>query len=242
MEKIRQAAQWIKESDNIVFFGGAGTSTKSGIPDFRSEDGLYSRDDIPGEVALSRGYMEEHPDAFSHRYKNQLIFPDARPNVLHEVLVEWEKRGKLRAVITQNIDNMHQKAGSVNVIELHGNLSDHICVRCGEEYDLDYALQFEHSAVCEACGGFVRPQVTLFGEMLPEGAFERAVEAVQKADVMIVAGTSLVVYPAAGLLQYYEGDRLILMNRDATPMDSRANLIFREDIGEVLDKINRESQ
>lgn len=240
MNNIQKAGTWIKETDHLVFFGGAGTSTKSGIPDFRSKDGIYTKriaEDLPGEVALSRTFLEEQPDEFSWRYKNHRIFPDAKPTILHRVLVEWENEGKLKAIITQNIDNMHQRAGSRHVIELHGNLSDHACVECGAEYDLAYALRFEKSAACEKCGGFVRPLVTLFGEMLPEGAFENAVRAVEDADVLIVAGTSLVVYPAAGLLQYYRGNKLILINQQETPMDSMADLVFREDIGEVLEQI-----
>lgn len=241
MNRIRQAQQWIGQTENLVFFGGAGTSTRSGIPDFRSKDGLYSRqqeDGLSPEYVLSHEYLTEQPDAFSARYKRNLIVRDAVPTKLHEVLVKWERQGILQAIITQNIDRLHQRAGSEQVIELHGNLSDHICTKCGTRYDLDYALQFEGAASCEACGGFVRPMVTLYGEALPEGAYEQAARAVEQAEVLIVAGTSLVVYPAAGLLQYYRGDKLILINQQETPMDTLADLVFREDIGDVLSQID----
>lgn len=237
MDRYQKASDWIRDAKRIVFFGGAGTSTASGIPDFRSETGLYSQKSeefISPEYALSAEFLRADPDHFSRYYKKNLVFPDAKPSVLHEVLVRWEREGKLLAVITQNIDRLHQNAGSKNVIELHGNLSDHYCVSCGKTYDVDYALQFEGKAVCEACGGFVRPDVTLYGEMLPEGAAERAVEALRDADVLIVAGTSLVVYPAAGFIRYYRGDKFILINKQETPMDSHADLIFRDDIGQVL--------
>lgn len=245
MNDISTAAQWIKETDNIVFFGGAGTSTKSGVPDFRSEDGLYNTakdQTIAPEYALSAQYLHEDPDAFSHFYKNHLIYPDAQPTILHEMLVKWEREGKLKAVITQNIDNLHQNAGSEKVIELHGNLSDHVCTKCGREYDLSYAMRFEKAAACEACGGLVRPVVTLYGESLPMGAFEEAARCIAEADVLIVAGTSLVVYPAAGLLQYYRKDKLILINQQQTPMDGMANLLFREDIGQTLAQIDKGAQ
>ncbi|NLK58333.1 MAG: NAD-dependent protein deacylase [Tissierellia bacterium] len=244
VDKIAQAREWIQHTDNIVFFGGAGTSTESGIPDFRSENGLYSRPGKAGvspEYALSHPFMVENPDDFSYLYKNNLIYPDAVPSVLHRVLVEWEEQGKLKTIITQNVDRLHQKAGSTRVIELHGNLSDHQCAQCGKRFDVDYALQFENAAICDACGGFVRPMVTLYGESLPVGAYEQAAQAVSSADVLIVAGTSLVVYPAAGLLQYYRGNKLLLINKQTTPQDKRADLVFRDDIGFVLEQISKEA-
>ena len=242
MDAIKQAQAWIKDAQHIVFFGGAGTSTQSGIPDFRSDTGLYSdAGSLSPEYALSHVFATADPDAFAEFYKQKLIYPDAKPTRLHEVLVQWEQEGKLSAVITQNIDRLHQKAGSEHVIELHGNLWDHYCASCGARYELSYALNFPSAAKCEKCGGVVRPDVTLYGEMLPEGATESAIEAIRAADVLIVAGTSLVVYPAAGLIRYYSGDKLILINRQDTPIDGRANLYFREDIGTVLDRIAEEA-
>lgn len=241
MNDYQQAREWVKEAKHIVFFGGAGTSTASGIPDFRSETGLYTtqkEEVIAPEYALSADFMRVDPDRFSRYYKKNLVFPDAKPSKLHEVLVKWEKEGKLEAIITQNIDRLHQNAGSTNVIEIHGNLSDHYCMDCEARYDLDFALQYENSAICERCGGFVRPDVTLYGEMLPDNALGNAIEALGDADLLIVAGTSLVVYPAAGLLRYFGGSRFILINKQETAADHKADLVFREDIGEVLEHIS----
>lgn len=239
---LMTARQWVEESQRIVFFGGAGTSTAAGIPDFRSEGGLYNQpreDGLSPEYMLSHEYLVEQPDAFSRGYKKNRLFQHIKPSVLHEVLVQWEKGGKLAAIITQNIDGLHQRAGSKNVIELHGNYIDHYCVECGKEYDVQFALQFEGAAACEACGGFVRPDVTLYGEMLPGDAMERALEALAHADMLIVAGTSLVVYPAAGLLRNFRGNRMVLINRQVTAYDGMAGLVFREDIGSVLDAMRR---
>ncbi len=241
MDAYKEAEQWVREAKNIVFFGGAGTSTASGIPDFRSDSGLYNQSEekaFSPEYALSNAYMEADPDGFSSYYKRNLVFPDAKPSDLHKTLVRWEKERKLLAVITQNIDRLHQEAGSENVIEIHGNLADHYCTDCEKKYPLEYAMKFEGAAICERCGGFVRPDVVLYGEILNNDALERAIDALGEADVLIVAGTSLVVYPAAGLLRFYEGDRLILINKGETPRDSQANLVFREDIGTVLNKIS----
>lgn len=243
MQKIEQAREWLNDATRIVFFGGAGTSTASGIPDFRGEDGAYTierEDKLPPEYVLSHTYLRDDPEGFSKAYKKDYVFPDKEPNTVHYVLAELEKHGKLQAIITQNIDGLHQKAGSENVLELHGNMVDHYCVSCGKQFDLDYALAFDGKATCDACGGFVRPDVVLFEEPLPNGVFEEAIRQVQNADVLIVAGTSLVVYPATGLLSYYRGDKLILINQQKTPLDSRANLIFNADIGETLKQITEE--
>ncbi len=240
MDKIKEVKKWMDDAKHLVFFGGAGTSTASGIPDFRSENGVYHKereDKLPPEFILSHTYLKQDPDGFSKSYKKEYVFPDKEPNKLHYILTELEEKGVLQAIITQNIDGLHQKAGSKNVLEIHGNMVDHYCVDCGKKFPLEYALAFEKSATCDECCGFVRPDVVLYEEMLPQGVFEEAIRQVRQADVMIVAGTSLVVYPAAGLLQYYRGNRLILINKQVTQMDSMANAVFHDDIGDILEKI-----
>ena len=230
----------IDESDNIVFFGGAGVSTESGIPDFRSENGIYSAMSEYGyrpETILSHSFFVSHPDIFFKYYKKALLYPDAKPNYAHVALAKLEMMGKLKAVITQNIDDLHQKAGSKNVLELHGTLYKNYCVKCGKKFDLDYVTKDDGITRCDKCGGIVRPDVVLYEEGLDEDVLYRAVDYINKADVLIVGGTSLAVYPAAGLINYYKGNKLVLINKTATPYDNRADLIIRENIGEIFKKI-----
>ena len=228
---------WITESSNIVFFGGAGVSTESGIPDFRSVDGLYHQKfDYPPETILSHHFFYAHTDYFYRFYREKLLAPDVEPNAAHKTLARWEREGKLRAVVTQNIDGLHQKAGSRNVFELHGSTLRSYCQSCGKFYDADYILHSDGVPHC-TCGGLIKPDVVLYEEGLDQRTLRGAIEAIGAADVLIVGGTSLTVYPAAGLIDYYTGDKLVLINRDATPYDGQANLIFRDKIGEVLSAI-----
>ena len=230
--------QVIENAKSIVFFGGAGVSTESGIPDFRSEKGLYSamtKYGAPPEELLSHDFFVKNPQIFFDYYRNNLIYGDARPNAAHMALAALEKRGLLKAVITQNIDGLHQLAGSKNIFELHGSVQKNYCTDCGARYGLAYILESEELVPrCKECGGIVRPHVVLYGEMLDDLVMEGAVEAVKRADVLIVGGTSLVVYPAAGLVDYFSGDKLVLINLSATPYDSRADLVINEPIGKAL--------
>lgn len=242
MTKMQELKEIIKNSDNIVFFGGAGVSTASGIPDFRSATGLYNRRSNTAyspEYMLSHEFLEEHPEEFSHYYKENLIYPDARPNKAHLALAKLERLGKLKAIVTQNIDSLHQMAGNTRVLELHGNLRDYYCTRCGKKYTLDEVLREKGASHCE-CGGFIRPDVVLYGEGLDQTVIMRAIEAIRAADVFVVAGTSLVVYPAAGLVNYYRGDKLIMINKEATSGDARADYVLHEDISEVMDELTRD--
>ena len=228
--------QWIKASDNIVFFGGAGVSTESGIPDFRSVDGLYNQKyDYPPETILSHTFYRKHPQEFYRFYRDKMLCLDAEPNITHYKLAELEKSGKLKGVITQNIDGLHQMAGSTNVIELHGATTRNYCEKCGKKYPADYIFESREAIPrCVECNHMIRPDVTLYGEQLPAGAYESAVEAIRKADMLIVAGTSLKVYPAAGLIDYYSGDKLVLINKSATPYDSRADILINEPLADVF--------
>ncbi len=242
MTKMQELKEIIKNSDNIVFFGGAGVSTASGIPDFRSATGLYNRRSNTAyspEYMLSHEFLEEHPEEFSRYYKENLIYPDARPNKAHLALAKLERLGKLKAIVTQNIDSLHQMAGNTRVLELHGNLRDYYCVRCGKKYTLDEVLREKGASHCD-CGGFIRPDVVLYGEGLDQTVIMRAIEAIRAADVFIVAGTSLVVYPAAGLVNYYRGDKLIMINKEPTSGDARADYVLHEDISEVMDELTRD--
>ena len=242
MTKMQELKEIIKNSDNIVFFGGAGVSTASGIPDFRSATGLYNRRSNTAyspEYMLSHEFLEEHPEEFSRYYKENLIYPDAGPNKAHLALAKLERLGKLKAIVTQNIDSLHQMAGNTCVLELHGNLRDYYCVRCGKKYTLDEVLREKGASHCD-CGGFIRPDVVLYGEGLDQTVIMRAIEAIRAADVFIVAGTSLVVYPAAGLVNYYHGDKLIMINKEATSGDARADYVLHEDISEVMDELTRD--
>ena len=236
--EIETLKTWITESDNIVFFGGAGVSTESGIPDFRSTDGLYHQKfEYPPETILSHTFFEQNPEVFFKYYKKTLLYPDAKPNDCHKALARLEEMGKLKAVITQNIDDLHQKAGSKNVLELHGTLYRNYCVKCGKQFDLDYVMANDGITRCDVCGGIVRPDVVLYEEGLDQETIYKSVDYISKADVLIVGGTSLNVYPAAGLLNYYRGNKLVLINRSATPYDDQANLIIHEKIGEVFAQV-----
>lgn len=234
----------IKESNNVVFFGGAGVSTESNIPDFRSNTGLYkTKNDYsyPPEVMLSHTFFVEHTEDFFEFYRKNMIFKDAKPNPAHLALAELEKQGKLKAVITQNIDGLHQMAGSKNVMELHGSIHRNYCMRCGAFYDLDYILESKSIIPkCSKCGGTVKPDVVLYEEMLDMDVMNRAVSYISNADVFIVGGTSLVVYPAANLVTYYRGKKLILINKSSTPYDYAANMVIHDSIGRVLSDVLEE--
>ena len=230
----------IDESNNIVFFGGAGVSTESGIPDFRSENGIYSAISEYGyrpETILSHTFFVKKPEVFFKYYKKTLLFPDAKPNYAHIALAKLEALGKVKAVITQNIDDLHQRAGSKEVLELHGTLYKNYCLKCGKDFDLDYVTKDEGITRCDKCGGIVRPDVVLYEEGLDNYTLDKSIDYISKAEVLIVGGTSLAVYPAAGLINYYKGNKLVLINKTETPYDGRANLIVRESIGEVFKKI-----
>ncbi len=240
MSKIDELAKIIDNSSNIVFFGGAGMSTESGIPDFRSADGIYNQKlskRFSPEEMVSHTFLMSHPEEFFEFLFTKMIFLEAVPNQGHKALAELESRGKLQAVVTQNIDGLHQKAGSKEVSELHGTVMRWYCMDCGRRYSLDYALQENGKEVvprCTHCGGVVRPDVVLYEEALNELVIEKAVKAIHKADTLIVGGTSLAVYPAAGLLDYFRGDNLVVINKTATKADTSANLLIREPIGKVL--------
>lgn len=228
----------ISDSRNIVFFGGAGVSTESNIPDFRSEDGIYSTISKYGhspEVMLSHSFFISHMADFYDYYKSSLIFTGAQPNKAHLALAALEKKGVLKAVVTQNIDGLHQAAGSNNVLELHGSVHRNRCMNCGQKFPLEYILEY-HGAVplCNKCNRPVRPEVTLYEESLDMDVLEKAVGFIQRADVLIVGGTSLAVYPAAGLINYYTGNKLVLINKTPTPYDSKASLVINDSIGKVL--------
>ncbi len=229
---------WVEESDNIVFFGGAGVSTESGIPDFRSVDGLYNQKyDYPPETILSHTFFVTHPEEFYRFYQDKMLALDAQPNQAHIRLAELEREGKLKAVVTQNIDGLHQAAGSKNVLELHGSVHRNYCTKCGKFFDARYVKDCGGVPRCDACGALIKPDVVLYEEGLDSRTLQDAVTYIQLADVLIVGGTSLAVYPAAGLIDYYRGNRLVLINKSATPMDARANLLISDAIGEVFAQI-----
>lgn len=235
-EKTEILREWIKESDNIVFFGGAGVSTESGIPDFRSVDGLYNRQyDYPPETILSHSFYKRNTEEFFRFYKNKMIFKNAKPNKAHIALSELEKQGKLKAVITQNIDGLHQAAGSKEVLELHGSVKRNYCTGCHKFFDEDYILNSAGVPHCDNCGCIVKPDVVLYEEGLDNNILSRAVEYIREAEVLIIGGTSLTVYPAAGLIDYYRGKRLVLINKSVTSMDSRADLVINDAVGKILD-------
>lgn len=233
-EKIAQFKQWIDNSDNVVFFGGAGVSTESGIPDFRSVDGLYNQSyDYPPETILSHTFYIRKPEEFFRFYRDKMLFPDAEPSMPHIKLAELEQCGKLKGVITQNIDGLHQKAGSRHVIELHGSVLRNYCERCGEFYGLDTIINSEGVPTCK-CGGRIKPDVVLYEEGLDENNINDAVRLIKEADILVVGGTSLGVYPAAGLIDYYRGDKLVLINKSSTPYDKKANLLIQDSLGKVF--------
>lgn len=237
-DQIAALAEWVRESKKIVFFGGAGVSTESGIPDFRSQDGLYHmKYDVPPERILSAGYFREHTQAFYEFYRDKMLFPAAEPNITHRTLARWEREGRLLAVVTQNIDGLHQLAGSRNVCELHGSVLRNRCLKCGERYGLDTIRSTTGIPRCVSCGGVIKPEVVLYGEPLDEAVIQRALQAISQAELMIVAGTSLTVYPAAGFIEYFRGKHLVLINRDATPYDDRCELVIRKSIGEVFQRL-----
>lgn len=236
--KVKKLQEIIDESERIVFFGGAGVSTESGIPDFRSVDGLYHQKfKYPPEVMLSHTFFMQNTWDFFDFYKNRVIPADPKPNAAHRKLAELEKAGKLIGVVTQNIDGLHQAAGSEKVYELHGSVLRNYCMNCGKFFDYKYILESSGIPECDVCGGTVKPDVVLYEEGLDNDTIVGAVNAISSADTMIVAGTSLVVYPAAGLLQYFRGKWLVLINRDPTPADASANLVIHDKVGEVLDEI-----
>lgn len=240
MNKMEQLQKIISSSDNIVFFGGAGVSTESGIPDFRSVDGLYSKQyQYPPEVMLSHTFYVEHTAEFFDFYRDKMIFSKAKPNKAHVKLAELEQAGKLKAVITQNIDGLHQMAGSKTVLELHGSVKRNYCSRCNAFFDEKFILESSGIPTC-SCGGEVKPDVVLYEEGLDGDTLQRARSLIAKADVLIVAGTSLVVYPAAGLIDYYRSNNLILINRASTSTDARADLLIQASVGEVLGQISIE--
>ena len=239
MEKpLEKLKDWVAESGRIVFFGGAGVSTESGIPDFRSEDGLYRQSyRYPPETILSRSFFERHPEEFFAFYRDKMLFPEAKPNPVHRWLAEWEQAGRLAAVVTQNIDGLHQAAGSRRVLELHGSVHRNTCLKCHARYDLNFILGTHGVPRCP-CGGIIKPDVVLYEESLDEAVLQGAVEAISSADLLIVGGTSLAVYPAAGLLRYYRGNRLVLINRSVTPYDDRTDLLFQCGLGETLAQLD----
>ena len=249
-ENRKTLQQWVDESSNIVFFGGAGMSTESGVPDFRSKDGLYNQCyDEPPETIISHSYFVSYPDKFYRFYRDKMMPLSAEPNVGHLKLAELEAAGKLRAVLTQNIDGLHQKAGSKEVLELHGSIYRNYCMKCRQFYGADFMVEARGVPRCPVCGGIVKgipwcdcggmikPDVVLYEEALDNDVMRRAIEHIRKADMMIVAGSSLVVYPAAGLINYYKGHRLVLINRSATPFDDQADLVVHDTIGKVFGAI-----
>ena len=237
MQQTEQLRKLIEESDNIVFFGGAGVSTESGIPDFRSVDGLYNQQyEYPPETILSHSFYRRNPEEFYRFYRAKMLCPGAKPNAAHLKLAEWEKAGKLKAVITQNIDGLHQAAGSKVVLELHGSVLRNYCEKCGKFYGEDYILHTQGVPTCE-CGGSIKPDVVLYEEGLNERTLRDAIHYISEADVLIVGGTSLAVYPAAGLLDYYQGNKLVLVNKTPTPRDSIADLIVQGSIGEIFSRL-----
>lgn len=237
MGEVGQLKEWIAGSDNIVFFGGAGVSTESGIPDFRSVDGLYNQQyDYPPETIISHSFYRRNPEEFYRFYKNRMLFPGAKPNAAHLALARLEEQGKLQAVITQNIDGLHQAAGSREVMELHGSVHRNYCTRCGQFYSLEDIMQMDGVPHC-SCGGIIKPDVVLYEEGLDQGILQKSVAYIRHADVLVIGGTSLTVYPAAGLIDYYQGDKLVLINKSVTPMDSRADLVISGKIGEIFAQV-----
>ena len=230
--------EWIKESDNIVFFGGAGVSTESNIPDFRSDNGLYKKKyRYPAEIMLSHSFYLDNPKEFYEFYFNQMIYPNAKPNKAHLALAKLEQMGKLKAIVTQNIDGLHQLAGSKNVCELHGSVLRNTCTHCFEKYSLEDMIHLKDKdgiPMCKECGHIIKPDVVLYEEGLDQGTLYNAVHAIEQADLLIVGGTSLVVYPAAGLIDYFHGKHLVLINKDTTNMDNKADLVIHDSIGKVL--------
>lgn len=238
MGQIEQLRQWVNESENIVFFGGAGVSTESGIPDFRSVDGLYNQQyDYPPETILSHTFYRRNTEEFYRFYRNKMLCLDAKPNAAHLKLAQWEREGKLKAVVTQNIDGLHQAAGSEKVYELHGSVLRNFCEKCHKFYDVHYIVNSEGVPKC-SCGGDIKPDVVLYEEGLDQNTLTGAIRAISEADVLIVGGTSLAVYPAAGLLDYYNGNKLVLVNKTPTARDGIADLVVQGSIGEIFSQLS----
>ena len=241
MEETEKLQEIISKSSNIVFFGGAGVSTESGIPDFRSVDGLYHQQwEYPPETILSHTFFMRRPEEFYRFYKAKMLCDTAKPNAAHLKLAELERAGKLKAVITQNIDNLHQMAGSGNVLELHGSVYRNYCMKCCTSYDFAYMKAAEGVPKCEECGGIIKPDVVLYEESLDSKTLNRSVQAISNAEVLIIGGTSLAVYPAASLNDYFTGEYLVVINRDATPRDKMADLVINAPIGQVFSQIRAE--
>lgn len=237
MSKLDTLKQWVAESKHIVAFTGAGVSTESGIKDFRSRDGLYSQKfDYPPEVIISHSFYQKNPEYFFRFYREKMLPLGFEPNITHICLAKWEAQGKLDAVITQNIDGLHQKAGSKRVYELHGSVLRNYCTRCHKAYSAEFIKSCEGVPRC-VCGGIVKPDVVLYEESLDQDTLTKSVMAIRQADLMIVAGTSLTVYPAAGLVNYYRGNRLVLINRDETPYDTQADLVFHDSLGTIFSEL-----
>ena len=233
-EKVEELRKIIDESENIVFFGGAGVSTESGIPDFRSKDGLYNlKYKYPPEEILSHSFFINNTKEFFEFYRDKMNSLKYEPNITHIKLSELEKKGKLKAVITQNIDGLHQKAGSKNVLELHGSVLRNYCMKCKKAYDAKYVFNSKDIPLCD-CGGIIKPDVVLYGEMLDDNIVSKSVDAIKRADVLIIGGTSLTVYPASSLIYYFKGEKLVLINRDSTQMDSMADLVINDSLGNVF--------
>lgn len=235
---IAKLQELVDQYDNIVFFGGAGVSTESGIPDFRSQDGLYNQTyDYPPETILSHTFFRRNTEEFYRFYRAKMLALDAKPNAAHKKLAQWEQEGKLKAVVTQNIDGLHPAAGSKMVYELHGSVHRNYCQKCGAFYDARYMLESKGIPKCEKCGGIIKPDVVLYEEGLDDATMRGAIRAISHADVLIIGGTSLTVYPAAGLIDYYNGNKLVLINKSVTPMDSRADLLVQGPIGEIFSQL-----
>lgn len=237
MDKLEQLKLWIAESKRIVFFGGAGVSTESGIQDFRSVDGLYNqRFEYPPERIISHSFYLRNPSYFFRFYREKMLPLGFEPNITHKKLAQWEREGKMLGIVTQNIDGLHQKAGSKCVYELHGSVLRNYCVRCGNFFTAEFIKSGEDIPRC-SCGGIVKPDVVLYEESLDQATVENSINAIRGADLLIVAGTSLTVYPAAGLVNYYSGNRMVLINRDVTPFDDQANLVFHDSLGEIFSQL-----
>lgn len=234
---VKELTDIIRKANRIVFFGGAGVSTASGIPDFRSADGLWNQKlgrSLSPEEMVSRSFFEQHPDEFFAYYREKLIYPEAKPNACHYALARLEEAGKLQAVVTQNIDGLHQMAGSKRVYELHGSVHRNYCSRCHAAYSVEYILESQGAPRCRNCSSLVKPDVVLYEEMLDETVIDKAVKAIASADVLIVGGTSLIVYPAAGFIRYFRGDKLVIINKASTQADEYADLVIHEDIAQVM--------
>ena len=237
-QRIELFRKWVEESGNIVFFGGAGVSTESNIPDFRSTDGLYNQEyDYPPETILSHTFYVRNREEFYRFYRDKMLILDAKPNITHIKLAELEEKGKLKAVVTQNIDGLHQAGGSKTVYELHGSVHRNYCTHCGKFFTPQYIAQADCVPRCDECGGTIKPDVVLYEEGLDDSIVSNAIHAIRNADMLIIGGTSLVVYPAAGLINYYKGNKLVLINKSTTPVDSAADLVINAGIGKVFSRI-----